>query len=53
MKTKKLILSGIAMLALMFAGKISAQDSPEWAKNLIICEIATRGLAVLKIEIIK
>jgi hypothetical protein len=30
-------------IAMIFASGISAQDSPEWAKDLIICEIATRG----------
>ncbi|MDR1582573.1 MAG: hypothetical protein LBS55_04825 [Prevotellaceae bacterium] len=38
--TRKIILLSIALI---FIHKISAQDSPEWAKDLIICEIATRG----------
>jgi hypothetical protein len=32
-----------AVIVSIFAQKISAQDFPEWAKDLIICEIATRG----------
>jgi hypothetical protein len=38
--TKKMILLTVALI---FAHGISAQDSPEWAKDLIIYEIATRG----------
>jgi hypothetical protein len=38
--TKQIILLGIALI---FMQKISAQDFPEWAKDLIICEISTRG----------
>jgi hypothetical protein len=38
--TKKLILLSIAVI---FMQTVTAQDSPEWAKDLIICEIATRG----------
>ncbi|MDR0700530.1 MAG: hypothetical protein LBG28_15130 [Tannerella sp.] len=39
---KKLILN-IALFALIFVQNISAQDLPEWAKDLIIYEVATRG----------
>ncbi|MDR1594129.1 MAG: hypothetical protein LBS43_06550 [Prevotellaceae bacterium] len=39
--TKKLVL--LLSIAVIFTQTITAQDSPEWAKDLIICEIATRG----------
>ncbi|MDR1602008.1 MAG: hypothetical protein LBS42_06220 [Tannerella sp.] len=39
---KKTTLS-ITLFALIFVQRISAQDSPEWAKDLIIYEVATRG----------
>lgn len=39
---KKLSLS-ITVIALIFAQRISAQDTPEWARDLIVCEVATRG----------
>ncbi|MDR0385690.1 MAG: hypothetical protein LBH60_06405, partial [Prevotellaceae bacterium] len=37
---KKFILSGIALI---LAQRMFAQNSPEWAKDLIIYEIATRA----------
>jgi hypothetical protein len=31
------------MIAMIFAQRISAQETPEWAKDLIVYEVATRG----------
>jgi hypothetical protein len=39
---KKLALS-VTIITLLFEQNTSAQESPEWAKDLIIYEIATRG----------
>jgi hypothetical protein len=40
---KERLTLSIAVIALIFVQNISAQDAPEWAKDLIIYEVATRG----------